>query len=48
MNGVQISQVRWPIELYEWLQELAHERRQSINKTVIELVESTKNQNKET
>ena len=44
MNGVQISQVRWPVELYEWLQETAHEKRQSINKTVIKLIEEIKNQ----
>jgi hypothetical protein len=39
MKGVKISQVRWPVELYEWIRERAHERRQSVNKTVIELVE---------
>lgn len=48
MTGVQISQVRWPVELYEWLQELAYEKRQSINKTVIEIVESIRNRYKET
>ena len=42
MSGVQISQVRWPVELYEWLRETAYEKRQSINKTVIELVENAK------
>ena len=44
MNGVQISQVRWPVELYEWLQELAYRKRQSINKTVIELIGEIKKQ----
>ena len=39
MEGVKISQTRWPVELYEWIRERAHERRQSVNKTVIELVE---------
>ena len=39
MEGVKINQVRWPVELYEWIRERAHERRQSVNKTVIELVE---------
>ena len=33
------SSVRWPVELYEWIRERAHERRQSVNKTVIELAE---------
>ena len=42
MSVVQISQVRWPVELYEWLQETAHEKRQSVNKTVVELVEKAK------
>ena len=44
MSGVQISQVRWPVELYEWLQDRAYEKRQSINKTVIELIGEIKNQ----
>ncbi|MBQ7544885.1 MAG: Arc family DNA-binding protein [Synergistaceae bacterium] len=44
MSGVQISQVRWPVELYEWLQERAYRRRQSINKTIIEVVEIAKKQ----
>ena len=44
MSGIQISQVRWPVEVYEWLKELAYEKRQSINKTVIEIVERVKNQ----
>ena len=39
MEGAKISQTRWPVELYEWMRERAHERRQSVNKTVIELVE---------
>jgi len=39
MEGVKINQVRWPVELYEWIRERAHERRQSINRTVIELAE---------
>ena len=39
MEGVKINQVRWPVELYEWIRERARERRQSINRTVIELVE---------
>lgn len=39
MEGVKIGQVRWPVELYEWVQERAHERRQSVNRTVIELAE---------
>lgn len=43
MSGIQISQVRWPVEVYKWLKELAHERRQSINKTVVEIVEAAKN-----
>ena len=47
MTGVQISQVRWPVELHEWLQETASKKRQSINKTVIEIVESVRNQQKE-
>ena len=47
MQGVQISQVRWPVELYEWLQETAYRKRQSINKTVIEIVESVRKQQKE-
>ena len=47
MQGVQISQVRWPVELYEWLQETAYSKRQSINKTVIGIVESVKNNKKE-
>lgn len=42
MSGVQISQVRWPVELYEWLQETAYQRRQSINRTVIEIIEEVK------
>ena len=42
MSGVQISQVRWPVELYEWLQETAYKKRQSINKTIIELVKNAK------
>lgn len=46
MSGVQISQVRWPVELYEWLQETAYKKRQSINKTVIELIENAKIQQK--
>ena len=44
MSGVQISQVRWPVELYKWLQETAYKRRQSINKTIIETVENAKKQ----
>lgn len=39
MEGVRIGQVRWPVELYEWIRERAHERRQSINRTVVELAE---------
>lgn len=42
MNGVQISQVRWPVELYQWIQDTAYKKRQSINKTIIELVENAK------
>lgn len=42
MNGVQISQVRWPVELYQWLQDRAYKKRQSINKTVIEIVETVR------
>ncbi len=42
MNGVQISQVRWPVELYQWLQDRAYGKRQSINKTVIEIVETVR------
>ena len=42
MQGVRISQVRWPVELYEWLQETAYKKRQSINKTVIEIVEGAR------
>lgn len=38
-DGVKISQTRWPVELYEWIKDQAHERRQSVNKTVVELVE---------
>ncbi|MBQ7155508.1 MAG: hypothetical protein IJR85_08160 [Synergistaceae bacterium] len=44
LSGVQISQVRWPVELYKWLQETAYKRRQSINKTIIETVENAKKQ----
>ena len=47
MNGVQISQVRWPVELYEWLQDRAYEKRQSINRTVVEVVENAKLREKE-
>lgn len=36
------SSVRWPVELYEWIRERAHERRQSVNRTVVELVERVK------
>lgn len=43
MEGVKISQTRWPVELYEWIRERAHERRQSVNKTVIELMERARN-----
>ena len=39
MEGVRINQVRWPVELYEWIRERAYERRQSINRTVVELAE---------
>ncbi len=42
MSGIRISQVRWPVEVYEWLQELAHEKRQSINKTVVEIIGDAK------
>lgn len=42
MEGVKISQIRWPVELYEWLQDAAYEKRQSINKTVIEIVQNAK------
>ncbi len=42
MTGVQISQVRWPVELYQWLQNTAYQKHQSINKTIIELVENAK------
>ena len=47
MSGVQISQVRWPVELYEWLQDRAYEKRQSINRTVVEVVENAKLREKE-
>ena len=47
LKGIQISQVRWPVELYEWLQETAYQKRQSINKTVIGIVESVRKQQKE-
>lgn len=40
MGAVRISQVRWPVDLYERIREEAHERRMSINGTVIELVMS--------
>ena len=43
MEGVRISQTRWPVELYEWIRERAHERRQSVNRTVIDLVERARN-----
>ena len=39
MERAKISQTRWPVELYEWMRERAHERRQSINRTVVELAE---------
>ena len=42
MNGVQISQVRWPVELYQWLQDRAYKKRQSINKTIIEIAETVR------
>ena len=42
MTGIQISQVRWPVELYKWLQDTAYKKRQSMNKTIIELVENAK------
>ena len=47
MSGVQISQVRWPVELYEWLQDRAYEKRQSINRTVVEVVGNEKLREKE-
>ena len=47
MSGVQFSQVRWPVELYEWLQDRAYEKRQSINRTVVEVVENAKLREKE-
>ncbi|MBQ7594133.1 MAG: Arc family DNA-binding protein [Synergistaceae bacterium] len=43
MTGVQISQVRWPVELYQWLQDTAYKKRQSMNKTIIEIVENARN-----
>lgn len=46
MEGVRISQVRWPVELYEWIRERAHERRQSINRTVVELAERVREEAK--
>ena len=36
------SSVRWPVELYMWVRERAHERRQSINKTIVEIVEEAR------
>ena len=33
------SSVRWPVELYGWIKDLAYKKHQSVNKTVIELVE---------
>ena len=39
MTEQVFSSVRWPVELYEWIRERTHERRQSINRTVIELAE---------
>ncbi len=46
MTGVQISQVRWPVELYEWICDTAHERRQSINKTIVELINEVRDKNR--
>lgn len=46
MEGVKISQTRWPVELYEWIKEQAHEKRQSINRTIIELVERVREKEK--
>lgn len=36
------SSVRWPVELYMWVRERAHKRRQSINKTIVEIVEEAR------
>ena len=47
MNAVKITQVRFPVELYEWGQETAYKKRQSINKTIIEFFEEIKNLKKE-
>ena len=46
MEGVKINQVRWPEELYEWIRERAHERRQSVNRTVVELAERVRKEAK--
>lgn len=43
MEGVKISQTRWPVELYEWIKDLAYKKHQSVNKTVIELMERARN-----
>ena len=43
MNGIKITQVRVPIELYELIKETAYQKRQSVNKTIIELIENIKN-----
>ena len=42
MNGVKISQIRWPYDLYEWLHNEAYERRQSLNQTVNELIKEAR------
>ncbi len=36
--GERTSTVRWPCDLYEQIRERAYEERQSINRTVVELV----------
>jgi hypothetical protein len=38
-TGVKITQLRIPAPLYEIIRELAHERRQSRNQTMVELME---------
>ena len=45
MEGVIISQIHWPVKVYEWLQDTAYKKRQSMNKTIVELVEEFKKQN---
>lgn len=46
MEGVKISQIRWPVGLYEWLRNEAYVRRQSINQTVTDIIEAAMEQSR--